>query len=129
MVHLLKILIVDDDPDILEFLSYNFKKKQFTVITASNGIEGIEMAEKHLPDIIISDVLMPKMDGIEMCRFIKKSEKLKHIPTIVLSAINNEYKVLNAMDSGADEFASKPIKFNELLTVVNRVFEEKSANL
>ena len=124
-----KILIVDDDPDILEFLSYNFKKKEFTVYTANNGVEGIDQAENVLPDIIISDVLMPVMDGIEMCRFMKQSPILKSIPTIILSAINNEFKILNSMDSGADEFASKPIKFDDLLGIVNRVIDEKKVEM
>ena len=125
MGSLKKILIVDDEPDILEFLSYNFRKKQFEVTIANNGVEGIEAANEFEPDVIISDVLMPKMDGIEMCRSLKKSEKLQFIPTIILSAINNEFKILNAMDSGADEFASKPIKFDDLLAIVNRMLEKK----
>jgi two-component system alkaline phosphatase synthesis response regulator PhoP len=114
-----KILIIDDEPDILEFLSYNFRKKNFEVILANNGKEGINQALLHRPDIIISDILMPEMDGIEMCNAIRKKDEFKETPFIFLTAVNDDYKVLYAMTSGADQFASKPIRFEYLLSMVN----------
>jgi two-component system alkaline phosphatase synthesis response regulator PhoP len=120
-----KILIVDDEPDILEFLSYNFRKKHFDVIIANNGIEGMQKIELELPDIIISDILMPEMDGIEMCSKIKMRELYNSIPFIFLTAVNDDYKVLYAMTSGANQFVSKPIRFEYLLTLVNNLLEEK----
>lgn len=118
-----KILIIDDEPDILEFLSYNFRKKHFTVSTANNGIEGIEKAETEKPELIISDILMPEMDGIEMCKEIRKKIDLKSIPFLFLTAVNDDYKILYAMSSGADQFASKPIRFEYLLAIVNGMLE------
>ncbi len=114
-----KILIVDDEPDILEFLSYNFRKKDFLVITANDGKEGIARAEVEYPDLIISDILMPQMDGIEMCEKIRSNTKFNATPFIFLTAVNDDYKVLYAMTSGANQFVSKPIKFEYLLTIVN----------
>src|ERR1041385_2681007 len=118
-----KILIVDDEPDILEFLSYNFRKNGFTVVLAKDGAEGISKAEAELPGIIVSDILMPVMDGIEMCIRIRKNESLKSTPFIFLTAVSNDYKILHAMTSGANQFASKPVKFEYLLTLVNELLE------
>ena len=122
-----KILLIDDEPDILEFLSYNFRKKGFTVVTASNGVEGILQANLEQPQLIISDILMPMMDGIEMCKAIRKIEPFYRIPFIFLTAVSDDYKVLYAMTSGADQFISKPIRFEYLLSMVNQLMEEKAA--
>jgi two-component system alkaline phosphatase synthesis response regulator PhoP len=120
-----KILLVDDEPDILEFLSYNFRKKQFNVITASNGLEGITKAQTEMPDIIVSDIMMPTMNGIELCKYIRNNTGTNLTPFIFLTALNDDYKVLHAMLSGADEFVTKPIRFEYLLAIVNRVMAEK----
>jgi two-component system alkaline phosphatase synthesis response regulator PhoP len=120
-----KILLVDDEPDILEFLSYNFRKEGFNVVTAINGIEGIKKAEIELPQIIISDILMPELNGIEMCKAIREIPKLKLIPFLFLTAVNDDYKVLYAMLSGADQYVSKPIKFKYLIVMVNQLIEDK----
>lgn len=117
----MKILLVDDEPDILEFLSYNFRKKGFTVVVANNGLEGIQQAIVELPQLIISDILMPEMDGIEMCKAIRNIEQFYRIPFIFLTAVTDDYKVLYAMSSGADQFASKPIRFDYLLTMICRI--------
>lgn len=120
-----KILIIDDEPDILEFLSYNFRKKHFIVSIANNGLEGLEKAKEEKPEVIISDILMPEMDGIEMCREIRKKQELHTIPFIFLTAVSDDYKVLYAMTSGADQFASKPIRFEYLLGMVNELLEKR----
>jgi|ERR1017187_1309550 two-component system alkaline phosphatase synthesis response regulator PhoP len=120
-----KILLIDDEPDILEFLSYNFRKQEFNVITANNGLEGIQKAESEIPDVIISDILMPEMNGTDMCKTIRKNPKMSLTPFIFLTALSDDYKVLHAMLSGADEFVTKPIRFEYLLAIVNRVIEEK----
>lgn len=122
-----KILLVDDEPDILEFLSYNFRKNEFKVITANNGIEGVKQAISESPQIIISDILMPEMNGIEMCREIRKKSELDSTPIIFLTAVSDDYKVLYAMSSGADQFVSKPARFGYLLTLVNQLLEGKKA--
>lgn len=120
-----QLLIIDDEPDILEFLSYNFAKQNFTVNTAENGLEGLKKAEQLKPDLIISDILMPKMTGVDMCSKLKKEEHLKNIPLLFLTAVNDDYKVLHAMLSGADQFASKPIKFKYLLSIVNTMLGDE----
>lgn len=120
-----KILIVDDEPDILEFLSYNFRKQGFHVDTAINGLEGIKKAESELPQLIISDILMPELDGIEMCKAIREIPQLKLTPFLFLTAVNDDYKVLYAMLSGADQYVSKPIKFEYLFVMVNQLIEDK----
>lgn len=123
----IKILLIDDEPDILEFLSYNFCKNGFTVVTANNGVDGILQANLERPDLIISDILMPLMDGIEMCKAIRRMEPFYRLPFIFLTAVSDDYKVLYAMTSGADQFISKPIRFEYLLSMVNQLMEEKAA--
>ena len=121
-----KILLIDDEPDILEFLSYNFRKNKFGVMTAKDGVEGIRKAETEIPDIIISDILMPEMNGIDLCKAVRKNSEMNLTPFIFLTALSDDYKVLHAMLSGADEFVTKPIRFEYLLSIVNRVVAEKS---
>ena len=123
----IKILLIDDEPDILEFLSYNFRKNGFTVATANNGVDGILQANIERPDLIISDILMPLMDGIEMCKEIRKMQPFYRLPFIFLTAVSDDYKVLYAMSSGADQFVSKPIRFEYLLSMVNQLMAEKAA--
>lgn len=123
----IKILLIDDEPDILEFLSYNFRKHGFAVVTANNGVEGILQANLEQPDLIISDILMPLMDGIEMCKALRNMEPFYRVPFIFLTAVSDDYKVLYAMTSGADQFVSKPIRFEYLLSMVNQLMEEKAA--
>lgn len=114
-----KILIVDDEPDVIEFLSYNFIKKGFEVEGASNGMEGIEKVKSFSPDLIIADIMMPNMDGIIMCKILKSHELHKNIPLIFLSATQDEYQAMNAGMSG-DDYVSKPIKFSVLLPMVEK---------
>jgi two-component system alkaline phosphatase synthesis response regulator PhoP len=122
-----KILIVDDEPDILEFLSYNFRKKGFDVVVANNGLEGVQKANEESPHLIISDILMPEMDGIEMCKEIRNIEQFYRIPFIFLTAVTDDYKVLYAMLSGSDQVVSKPIRFEYLLIMVTQLLEDKVA--
>lgn len=125
MSNTVKILLVDDEPDILEFLSYNFRKKEFTVITANNGLEGLQKAEEELPALIISDILMPEMDGIKMCEQLKLSTKFTNVPILFLTAVVDDYKVLYAMTAGASQIVSKPIKFEYLLSIVNKALDDQ----
>lgn len=122
-----RILIVDDEPDILEFLSYNFLRKGFDVSIAKDGAEGIESAIRATPDVIISDIMMPVMDGVKMCEFIRKDEKLKFIPLIFLTAVTDDYKILHAASVGANDLVSKPVKFDLLLMMVDELLEKRKA--
>lgn len=119
------ILLIDDEKDILEFLSYNFSKNGFDVYTAVNANEGIEMATKFIPDIIIADIRMPETSGLEMCRIIKKDERIKHIPIIFLTADDDEYLALSAYYAGGVQYLNKPVQVNLLLTIVKEVFQNK----
>jgi len=105
-----KILLVDDEPDILDFLSYNLKKEGYTVYTANNGVEAIAIAKKELPHLIVLDIMMPEMDGIETCRQIREISALDNSVITFLTARNEEYTQISGFDVGADDFITKPIK-------------------
>ncbi len=105
-----KILIVDDEPDILEFLTYNLKKENFIVYTATNGQEGLDIAKKVIPHLIILDVMMPGMDGVETCEEIRKIEDLKDSVVVFLSARGEDYSQIAGFDAGADDYITKPVK-------------------
>jgi two-component system alkaline phosphatase synthesis response regulator PhoP len=105
-----KILLVDDEPDILDFLSYNLKKEGYTVFTANNGVEAIAKAKKELPHLIVLDVMMPEMDGVETCRQMREIPALNGSVIAFLTARNEEYTQISGFDVGADDFITKPIK-------------------
>ena len=111
----LKILVVDDDKDIVEILKYNLKNSGYSVKSANNGIEAIKKAKKFLPDVILMDVMMPEMSGIEACSEIKEINELSNTIIIFLSARNEDYTQISAYDAGADDYISKPIKPKVLL--------------
>lgn len=111
-----KILLVDDEQDILEFLSYNLKKEGYTVFIANNGKEAITVAKKVSPDLIILDVMMPDMDGIETCRGIREIPELKNVMIAFLTARNEDYSQIAGFDVGADDYINKPIKPRVLIS-------------
>ena len=111
-----KILLVDDEPDILEFLSYNLKKEGYNVYTANNGKEAIAIAKKENPQLIILDVMMPDMDGIETCRQIRELPGLKDVMIAFLTARNEDYSQIAGFDVGADDYINKPIKPRVLIS-------------
>ena len=123
-----KILIVDDEKDILEFLSYNLKKEGFSIYTASNGLEGLEKTKKIKPDLIIVDLMMPKMNGIEMCENIRNDKKLSNVIILFLTARSEDYTQIAALDSGADDFIKKPIKPKLLISKVKSIMRRFSLN-
>ena len=111
-----KILLVDDEQDILEFLSYNLKKEGYSVFTANNGKEAITVAKKVRPDLIILDVMMPDMDGIETCRGLREIPELKNVMIAFLTARNEDYSQIAGFDVGADDYINKPIKPRVLIS-------------
>lgn len=111
-----RILLVDDEPDILEFVSYNLKKEDYEVFTASNGAEAIKIAKQHPPDLILMDVMMPGMDGIETCREIREIETLKDVVVAFLTARNEDYSQIAGFEVGADDYINKPIKPRVLIS-------------
>ncbi|GAB1404852.1 MAG: response regulator transcription factor [Lentimicrobiaceae bacterium] len=104
------ILLIDDEEDVLEFLSYNLSKAGFRVIKAPDGAEGLKLARKHRPHLIILDVMMPEMDGIETCKAIRKIDALKNTIVVFLTARGEDYSQIIGFDAGADDYISKPIK-------------------
>ena len=104
------ILLVDDEKDILEFLSYNLKKESYNVFISTNGKDAILQAKQHTPQLIILDVMMPEMDGMETCREIKQIPALKNSLVMFLTARGEDYSQIAGFDAGADDYVTKPIK-------------------
>jgi two-component system alkaline phosphatase synthesis response regulator PhoP len=113
-----KILLVDDEEDILEFLSYNFKKEGYQVYTSDNGKNAIEKAKNIHPDLIVLDVMMPEMDGIECCMEMRKIPNLQNTLIIFLTARAEDYSHIAGFEAGADDYIAKPIKPRLLISKV-----------
>jgi len=118
-----KILLVDDEADILEFLSYNLKKAGYTVLTASNGRDAIKLAKQFMPHLIILDVMMPEMDGIETCEEIRKQPLLTNTVIAFLTARSEDYSQIAGFEAGADDYIAKPIKPKVLLSRVSALLK------
>lgn len=116
-----KILAVDDEPDIIEIISYNLNKEGYEVLTASNGADAIKIARENRPDLVILDIMMPKMDGIETCRQIREIDKLKNTFIVFLTARDEEFVEIMGFSAGADDYISKPIKPRALLSRINAI--------
>ncbi|MGM0635243.1 MAG: response regulator transcription factor [Bacteroidota bacterium] len=128
------ILVVDDEPDILEILSYNLTNEGYQVITAEDGVEALKKAKKNLPHLIILDVMMPEMDGIEACEQIRKVDKLENTVITFLTARGEDYSQVAGFEAGADDYITKPIKPKVLLSKVKALLrrfkaDEKSAKI
>ena len=128
-----KILLVDDETDILEFLSYNLINEGYKVKTANNGAEAIAIADYYKPDLIILDIMMPEMDGIEVCQNMRSNNALKDTLIVFLSARSEDYTQIAELDSGGDDFIQKPIRSNLLKSRVKAILrrnyrEESSEN-
>lgn len=121
-----KILLVDDEPDILEFLGYNLKKEGYNVFTANNGKEAIAVARKENPHVIILDVMMPDMDGIETCREIREIPGLKDVMIAFLTARNEDYSQIAGFEVGADDYINKPIKPRVLISRIKALLRRSS---
>lgn len=119
-----KLLIVDDEPEIGELLAYNFRKRGFEVQVALNGSEGFNMVQQFNPEIIILDIMMPYVNGINLCRELKRDDRYKNVPVLFLSATNNETLIKSALDAGGDQFISKPIQLNLLINIVVEMKEK-----
>jgi len=124
----MKILIVDDEQDILEFLSYNLQKEGYEIFRANNGNSALKVAKKEVPDLIILDVMMPEMDGIETCEKIREIESLDSTLILFLTARSEEYSELAGFSAGADDYVTKPIKPKLLISRVNALLRRKGKN-
>jgi two-component system alkaline phosphatase synthesis response regulator PhoP len=114
----IKILLVDDEPDILEIVGYNLNNEGYQVLTAENGKQAVKMAAKHQPQLIILDVMMPEMDGIEACEQIRKNPALSETIIAFLTARGEDYSQMAGFDAGADDYITKPIKPKVLVSKV-----------
>jgi two-component system alkaline phosphatase synthesis response regulator PhoP len=122
-----KILLVDDEVDILEFISYNLEKEGYKVYTAQNGAEAIKVAEKTLPDLIILDVMMPEMDGIAACEEIRRIPALQHTIIAFLTARGEDYSQIAGFEAGADDYITKPIRPKVLVSRVKALLKRTSS--
>ena len=122
-----KILIVDDEPDIVELVEYNLKKEGYQVFTATNGQEGIAVARKVNPDLIILDIMMPQMDGIEACRLMRAIPEFKHTFMVFLTARSEEYSEIAGFNVGADDYIAKPIKPRALVSRINAILRRNAS--
>ena len=118
-----KILLVDDEPDIIEFLSYNIRKEGFEVVTANNGKDAIEKAKKMQPHLILLDVMMPEMDGIETCEALRQDEKLQNTIIAFLTARGEDYSQIAGFDAGGDDYITKPVKPKVLISRIKALLK------
>ena len=122
-----KLLLVDDEPDILEILSYPLKNEGFQVHTANNGLEAIKLAKDIQPHLIVLDVMMPEMDGIEACEIIRKDPKISNTLITFLSARGEDYSKIAGFNAGADDYITKPIKPKVLVSKVKSLLRRISS--
>ena len=115
----IKILLVDDEPDILEIVSYNLANEGYQIFTASNGIEAVKRSKEIQPHLILLDVMMPEMDGIEACAKIRENDNLKEVIIAFFTARGEDYSQLAGLDAGADDYITKPVKPKVLVSKVN----------
>lgn len=114
----IKILLVDDEPDILEIVGYNLSNEGYQVITAENGLQAVKMAKKHKPNLVILDVMMPEMDGIEACEMMRQNSDLQDTIITFFTARGEDYSQVAGFEAGADDYITKPIKPKVLLSKV-----------
>ena len=114
----IKILLVDDEPDILEIVGYNLKNEGYKIYTAKNGVEAVESAKKHEPHLIILDIMMPEMDGIEACEKIRATKGLENVLITFFTARSEDYSQMAGFDVGADDYITKPIKPKVLISKI-----------
>lgn len=118
-----RILLIDDEDDILEFVKYNLERDGYEVFTAANGAEGLNVALKVKPHLILLDMMMPVLDGIETCKAIRNSPALKNVMVVFLSAVGSEETQLQGYNAGADDYINKPIKMNILRSRVQAILK------
>lgn len=121
-----KVLVVDDEEPILELLKYNLEKSGYEVKTASDGSKAVEIARKFIPDLVLLDIMMPKMDGVETCRLIREIPEMQKSFVVFLTARSEEYSEVAAFDVGADDYITKPIKPRALMSRITALFRRDS---
>ncbi|MBK7957154.1 MAG: response regulator transcription factor [Bacteroidetes bacterium] len=113
-----KILLIDDEQDIMDFLKYNLEAEGYAVKTSSEGVQGIKLASEWIPDVIVLDVMLPGMDGVEICYELRKIQKLQKSAIVFLSARGEDYSMIAGLEAGADDYLTKPIKIKVFLAKI-----------
>ena len=121
-----RILVVDDEPDLIRVLEFGLKASGYTVEVASDGQEGLKKAREIKPDVILLDLMLPKLDGYKVCRLLKFDDRFKHIPIIILSARTQEGDQTLALEMGANRFVTKPYDFAEILGYIETLLKAPS---
>jgi two-component system phosphate regulon response regulator PhoB len=121
-----RILVVDDEEDLLELVNYNLSREGFRVECVATGEAALAAARKNLPDLIVLDLLLPSVDGLEICRRLKADEKTKHIPIIMLTAKSEESDMVTGLELGADDYMTKPFSPRVLLARVRAILRRKA---
>jgi two-component system alkaline phosphatase synthesis response regulator PhoP len=121
------VLVVDDERDLLDLIEYNLQREGFQVYKAENGIEGISVAKSVEPDLIILDIMMPKMGGLEVIDVLRNDEKLKDTPVIFLTAKSDELTEIRGLEKGADDFLTKPISTSKLISRIKALLRRSGA--
>lgn len=121
-----KVLVVDDEEPILELLKYNLEKNGYEVKTALDGAKAVDIARKFIPDLVLLDIMMPKMDGVETCRQLRDMPELQKMFVVFLTARSEEYSEVAAFDIGADDYITKPIKPRALMSRIGALFRRDS---
>lgn len=124
-----KIILVDDEQDIIDIIKYNLEKEDFQVFTATNGVEGIEQAKKHHPHLILLDVMMPEMDGMEACNQIRNIPDISNTIIAFLTARSEDYSQIAGFEAGADDYIPKPIKPRVLISRVKALLRRNGATV
>jgi len=131
-----KVLIVDDEADIVEFVQYNLRKEMYETVTAADGPKAIQAARQHRPDLILLDLMLPGVDGLEVCRVLKSGRDTDRIPIIMLTAKGEEADIVTGLEIGADDYVAKPFSMRLLLARIKAVLrragvveDAKSASL
>jgi len=122
-----KVLVVDDEPDIVELLRYNLIQEGYETLSAGNGMEALNQARKHLPDVILLDLILPDMDGFSICEILRCQPSTANIPVIVLTALAGEMPRLHGLEAGAADYCLKPIRPRDLRERVRSILETSAA--
>lgn len=120
-----KILVVDDEPDIVETLKFRLESEGYEVVTAYNGLEALNKARNEKPDLIVLDIMLPKMDGYQVCRLLKFDERYSGIPVLMLTAKTQETDKITGLKTGADEYMMKPFDAKELIRTIGDMVKPK----
>ncbi len=124
-----KILVIEDELDIIKIIEFNLTQEGYNIISINSGKEAISTVQKEEPDLIILDIMIPDLDGFEICKLLKANDNLKHIPIIMLSAKSQEHSIVTGLELGADDYITKPFSVHILVARIRAVLRRKKPNV